>query len=59
MSDKKEYLGDGCYVEYQGDCVVLTTSDGIEDEDTNRIVLEHETYTAFVRYMARLKEKKA
>jgi hypothetical protein len=57
MSDKKEYLGDGCYVEYQGDCVVLTTSNGVQD--TNRIVLEHETYTAFERFMARLKEKKA
>jgi len=57
MSDKKEYLGDGCYVEYRGACVVLTTSNGIED--TNRIVLEHETYTAFLRYMERLKEKKA
>jgi hypothetical protein len=35
---EKIYLGDGAYAEWEGDDLVLTTSDG--HHDTNRIVLE-------------------
>jgi len=41
---KKLYLGDGVYVEYNGD-VILTTEDGIRV--TNRIVLEPGVMEAF------------
>lgn len=50
----KAYLGDGCYIDFDGFGLVLTTEDGIRV--TNRIVLEPEVYTGLVHYVARLKE---
>ncbi len=42
----KQYIGDGAYVEFEGENVVLTTSNGIED--TNRIVMEPEVMATFL-----------
>lgn len=52
---RKSYLGDGCYVEWDGYALVLTTEDGIRA--TNTVYLESEVYQALVDYVERLKEK--
>ena len=49
MSFPKRYLGDGVFIEYDGDALVLTTSDG--KHDTNRIVLYPGVHTALVAYV--------
>jgi hypothetical protein len=47
---KKQYLGDGVYIEIDYDTsLVLTTENGIEV--TNRIVLERETLCAMIKYI--------
>ena len=50
----KVYLGDGCYLEFDGFALILTTENGIEV--TNRIVLEPEVWEAMAMYATRLKE---
>lgn len=50
---KKEYIGDGVYVDFDGWALVLTTENGIET--TNRIVLETDVYTSLVNYVEALK----
>jgi hypothetical protein len=42
----KQYIGDGAFVDFEGENVVLTTSDGLKD--TNRIVLEPEVMAVFL-----------
>jgi hypothetical protein len=37
-TDKRKYLGDGAYYEFDGDSVWLSTDNGIEE--TNRICLD-------------------
>lgn len=44
------YVGDGCYAEITRQGLVLTTSNGVEE--TNRIVLEPETWTAVLAFVA-------
>lgn len=43
------YLGDGCYVEFDGFAFVLTTSNGVET--TNRIVMEPEVFFNFLAFV--------
>jgi hypothetical protein len=43
---KKQYIGDGVYVEFDGWALVLTTEDGASV--TNRIVLDDSVYFALV-----------
>lgn len=45
----KRYLGDGVYVEWSMESLVLTTENGIEV--TNRIYLEPEVYAALVAFV--------
>lgn len=45
---EKTYLGDGCYAEFDGFAIDLTTSNGLEV--TNRIYLEPEVYLALVAF---------
>lgn len=45
----KEYLGDGAFAHYDGDMLILTTSDG--RHDTNTIALEPEVWRALIRYV--------
>ena len=45
----KSYLGDGVYVEWSMESLVLTTENGIEV--TNRIYLEPEVYQALVQFV--------
>jgi len=47
----KGYVGDGCYAEITPQDLVLTTSNGVEE--TNRIVLEPETWTAVIAFVTR------
>jgi hypothetical protein len=53
MSDKKDYLGDGVYVDVyvDGESILLTTENGIEVQ--NSIVLEPAVYNALLRWVAR------
>ena len=53
MSVEKRYVGDGVYAEITGQGLVLTTNDGIED--TNRIVLEPEVWSALLAFVASAK----
>ena len=48
---RKAYLGDGCYVAFDGYALVLTTEDGIQE--TNRIVLEPDVFKALAVYVDR------
>jgi hypothetical protein len=45
----KRYLGDGVYVEWSMESLVLTTENGIEV--TNRIYLEPEVYKALLEFV--------
>ena len=47
---KKQYLGDGVYVEYEYGNIVLTTEDGTKV--TNIIMLESEVWYALEKYVA-------
>lgn len=51
----KEYIGDGCYVDYDGYSLVLTTSNGLDD--TNQIVLEPEVFRALSEYADRVRRE--
>lgn len=51
----KAYLGDGCYVDYDGFGLKLTTEDGIQT--TNEVYLEPEIYMALLAYVERLKSE--
>jgi hypothetical protein len=52
MSDKKTYLGDGAYADFDGHSIILTTENGICE--TNRIVLEPEVYGSLLRFVGTL-----
>lgn len=56
MSDKKDYLGDGVYVDIyvDGESILLTTENGIEVQ--NSIVLEPEVYDALLRWVDRVRK---
>jgi agmatine/peptidylarginine deiminase len=47
----KEYLGDGVYIESDGNGFVLTTEDGLPDAPTNTIYLEPEVVWSLQRYL--------
>ena len=49
MAGEKHYLGDGVYVDWDGDMLVLTTGDGIRV--TNTIFLEPEVIDALLAYL--------
>ena len=49
----KRYLGDGCFADFDGYQLVLTTSNGIID--TNTIALEPSVYSELVRFVGDLK----
>jgi hypothetical protein len=55
MSQLKVYLGDGCYADYDGWYIVLTTENGIET--TNTIALEPSVLAALNNYAATLPER--
>lgn len=45
----KRYIGDGVYVEYDGQRLILTTENGIEV--TNTIYIERETWDSLYDYV--------
>lgn len=49
----KTYLGDGCYVDFDGYSLTLTTENGVSTQ--NIIVLEPEVYAALVAFVDRLR----
>lgn len=49
MNKKKEYLGDGVYVEIVNDQIVLTTENGVDI--TNIIYLEPQVLTNLFEYV--------
>lgn len=49
VGERRQYIGDGCYVEASpGGMIKLTTSDGIRD--TNTVYLEPVVYRELVRF---------
>lgn len=54
MYPKKDYCGDGVYVEVEAGRLKVTTDNGIEV--TNEIYLEPETFAALRRYVDRVAE---
>ena len=46
MSDFKQYLGDGAYVDFDGYHVILTAENGIEATDT--VALEPEVFESLL-----------
>ena len=53
MTEKKVYLGDGAYAEFDGFGIALTAENGIAV--TDRVYLEPEVYRALVRFVESLK----
>jgi hypothetical protein len=51
--DRKEYLGDGAYVQFDGNGLILTTEDGISI--TNKIYLEAEVWEALKEFAESLR----
>lgn len=51
---RKQYLGDGVYVDVSGPLIVLTTENGYAI--TNSIYLEPETVGALMKYLKSMKE---
>lgn len=49
MKKGKVYIGDGCYVEFDGFEFVLTTEDGVKV--TNRIILEPQVFENFLAFI--------
>lgn len=49
MNERRSYLGDGVFVEQDGERLLLSTSNGIVD--TNKIYLEPEVLTELVEYI--------
>ena len=54
---KKQYIGDGVYVAFDGYAIVLTTENGIDV--TNTIVLEPEVFAALLRYQTALNSEQS
>ncbi len=52
LMQKKQYIGDGVYIHFDGYHFILETSDGTHT--TNRIGLEPEVITAFLKYRENL-----
>jgi len=51
MSDRKQYIGDAVYVDWDGFHIVLTTEDGYRA--TNTIMLEPQVFEALERWVDR------
>lgn len=51
--EKKDYMGDGVYVRFDGFHVIMTTEDGISAQNT--ICLEDTVVESFERYLARIR----
>ncbi len=49
----KTYLGDGCYVDFDGYSLTLTTENGVSTQ--NIIVLEPEVYAELIAFVDRLR----
>jgi hypothetical protein len=54
MSELKRYLGDGAYVDFDGESVILTTENGIAI--TNRIVLGLTEFQALFDFILHVAE---
>lgn len=52
--DKKTYLGDGVYSEFDGYNIKLTTSDRIDSYDSNVIYLEPEVLLNLMNHVNRV-----
>ncbi len=49
--NRKVYLGDSVYANFEGSSIILTTENGYPDDPRNRIVLELEVYQALLAYV--------
>lgn len=55
--EKKAYLGDSVYAEFDGYSVTLTTENGLPFDPSNRIVMEPEVVKAFFEYVQACSKK--
>ncbi len=58
MSQLKSYLGDGVYVDFDGDMLCLTTENGTASSPQNTIWLEDVVYNALLQYVKDLPDKR-
>jgi hypothetical protein len=56
---KKTYLGDSVYAEIQHGCILLTTENGNPDDPSNKIWLEPEVISSFLKFVEKMKEANA
>ena len=56
MTNEKVYLGDAVYVKFDGESIILTTENGIEE--TNIIFLDNSVLATFFQYIEKLKGNK-
>jgi len=56
MSSNKTYLGDGLYADFDSWQIVLTAEDG--DRVTNKVFMEPEVATSFLRFIEKVWKKK-
>jgi len=52
MAEKKRYLGDGVYADFDGYSIILTSENGVQILD--RIYLEPDVYNALTQYVEHL-----
>jgi hypothetical protein len=50
--EKKRYLGDSVYAEFDGHTITLTTENGLPGDPSNTIILEREVYLALRLFAA-------
>lgn len=53
---EKSYLGDSVYIEFNGNCAVITTNNGYPDDPRNKIAIEPEVWDAMKRWMQRFEQ---
>lgn len=52
----KDYLGDSVYIEFDGNCAVITTNNGYPDDPRNRIAIEPEVWVKMQRWMKQFED---
>ena len=55
FEERKFYLGDSVYVEFDGVGVVLTTENGLPDDPSNKIYLDPNVMESFAGWLVKIK----
>jgi hypothetical protein len=57
--NRKQYIGDSVYADFDGEYLILTTENGYADDPRNRICLDPSVYDALLKYVEWLNSVKA